>query len=149
MRELLEKLDVRSTDFVATVGHDDGFFLADLKNSTRGLACVGEINKKLFSGLRSVRSLESEKQLDDSAFDKIIAIYDDYLSLDDLIRAADHKGMILVSDIPRNILDDPKVAGGRKGLLMKFHNKGIFEVWFLRGRQKGTFDLLFKVRKFE
>jgi hypothetical protein len=148
MRELLEKLDIRSTDFVATVGHEDGFFLMNLKNCSRGLACVGNLNKKLFSGLRGVRSLDSEKQLDDGAFDKILAVYSDYLSLDELVRAVDHKGMILVSGVPKSLVDDPKIIGGKKGLLRKFHNQGIFEVWFLRGK-KGTFDLLFRVRKYE
>jgi len=148
MNDLFNKLDIRSSDFVATVGYEDGFFLTELKRASNGLACVGDINKKMFSDLRNVRSVDSEKQLDDNVFNKVAAIYSDHLSLDDLIRSTDHMGMILISEIPREIVDDPKVLGGRKGLLMKFHNKGIFEIWFLKSK-KGTFDFLFKVRKYE
>lgn len=148
MKDFLNKLDIRSSDFVATVGFEDGFFLTEMKRLSKGLACVGSINKKTFSDLRGVRSVDSEKQLDDGAFDKILAVYSDYLSLDDLIRSADHLGMVLVTNIPREILDDNTVVGGRKGLLMKFNKQGIFDVWFLKNGRKGTFDLLFKVRKY-
>jgi hypothetical protein len=147
MKDVFNKLDIRHSDFVATVGIESEFFLMQLQKSASGLACVGDIDKKTFSDLRKVRSLDSEKQLDDRAFDKIVARYNDYLSMDELIRATDHMGMVLITGIPREIIDDPKVVGGRKGLLMKFAKQGIFEVWFLRGR-KGTFDLLFKVRKY-
>lgn len=149
MRNVMDKLSIRNTDYFASVGEFNDLFLARMTKSTQGMVCVGSVNKKVFPDLRNIRVLDTEKQLDDGAFDKILAEYNDWLSLEDLIRASDHMGMVLVVNIPKNILDDPKIIGGRLALFKKFRDRGIFEVWFLRSSRKGYFDLLFKVRKYE
>jgi hypothetical protein len=146
---IMDKISLRNTDYLASIGIDNELLLINLLKSSSGLVCAGSnMNKKMFVDLRSVRSLESEKDLDDGAFDKIVAVYSDYLSIDDLVRATDHFGMVLIVDIPKEIIADPRVIGGKKGILKKFYDRGIFEVWFLEGNQKDTFELLFKVRKY-
>ena len=140
MIQTLEKLSLRKTDYIAMVGDFDGFSLSSILKSASGMVVVGDVNKKMFSNLRDVRSLEHEAQLDEDAFDKILINYSDDLELYNLYKAADHFGLVLITNVPF------KVAEGYEKTLNAW---GIYETWRLNNnfRTKGTCDLLFKVRK--
>jgi hypothetical protein len=136
MLELLDKLDIRTTDYVAVASNVDSGPFNTIKDTVKGVVSFGNC---AFQG-QGVRAVGSVKDLDRDAFDKIIAYYDEGLRVKDLIKASDHFGLVLVKNFPKD----------KRGILFRvaLKKKGIFEVWELENRKSGTLDLLFRVRKY-
>ena len=96
MKDVFDKLFVRSTDYVATVDVEDSDVLSDLYQSSKGLVCVGKVSDKNFEGLGTVKMLKGVKQLDSSIFNKILAVYNDELNIKGIVSAAENLGLVLL-----------------------------------------------------
>lgn len=136
MTELFEKLSIRTTDYVAIDSRVDSGVWNEIKDTVRGAVSFG---KGAFQQT-GVRSLGSVKDLDPGAFDRVLVYYDDALRVKDLISAADHFGLVLVKNFPRDKRGIPFRAALKRN--------GMFEVWELSCKASGAVDLLFRVRKY-
>jgi hypothetical protein len=140
MKDVFEKLSVRSTDYIATVDVEDSTILSNLHSSCKGMVCVGKVSNKNFEGLGTVKLVKGVKQLDPSIFNKILAVYNDELNIKGLVTATENFGLVLICRVPeekRELFT---------GLLAQ--KAGIFDVWNLDSDKKGAIDILFKVRKY-
>jgi hypothetical protein len=135
MKDLHEKLSIRTTDYVAIDSYFDSGVWNGVRDSVRGAVSFGVAAFQQ----PGVRNFGSVKDLDPDAFDKILVNYTDGLRVKDLIKAADHFGLVLVKNFPRD-----KKGFPFRGALKK---NGIYEVWDLGNEKPGTIDLLFRVRK--
>ena len=135
-----EKLSLRTVDYFASIGIDDGVFLSGFVDMTKGTACVANFNKDRFKKLANSKVVEDVRSLDDSVFDKVLANYSDDLNIRQLVRITDNFGMVLIQNVPNN---------KQKVLTRLLNNKaGIFDIWTLFNNRVGSCDLLFKVRKY-
>ena len=89
MQEIFDKLSVRTTDYIATIGVEDERLLSEMLGSVKGMVCVGDINKKRFKNLEDVKVVKSIEDLDRSAFDKVFTIYGNNFKVRDLINNSD------------------------------------------------------------
>ena len=131
---MLNKLSVRTSDYVAAIGVGDKL-LTSLVGSARGVAYAGS-GKPLIC-----RSVQSVADLEDSVFDKVITPYSSHVNFRELIRVADHGAMVLVTYVPND--------GDLCGIESYLERKGVFERWCLRRSKDDCVDLLFKVRKYD
>jgi len=140
MREIFDKLSIRTTDYFASIGILNEKFLSKIMNGVKGMACVGPVDKKRYKNLENIRVVKDIKELEESVFDKILAVYSEYLNFKELVKVVDHFGMVLIQDVPIN----------KQSVLLNLlgTKAGIFETWILRNRNQSFVDLLFKVRKY-
>lgn len=130
----LDKLSVRTSDYVAAINVHEKL-LSSLVACSRGVAYSGK-EKPIIC-----RSVNKISKLEDSVFDKVIVSYSPHIHLGELIRVADHKGMVLVTRTP-----DTDVVENMTSYLER---NGIFETWLLRNATANHLDLLFRVRKYD
>lgn len=140
MQEVFDKLSIRTTDYVATIGVKDERFLSQMLDSVKGMVCVGDINKKKFKNLENVKVVKSVGDLDNSAFDKVLVSYGDNFRAKELIDISDNLGMVLVGRLPKDMRG--------KGFKIALRKMGIFEIWELERNLSNSVDLLFRVRKY-
>lgn len=131
---ILDKLSVRTSDYVAAINVSDNV-LAALVACSQGVAYSGDGNPYVCRSVKKVSSLE------DSAFDKVIMPWSTHVKLGELIRIADHQAMVLVTHLPNN---DALV----NGMMSYLKRKGAFEQWLLRDHASDYLNLLFKVGKY-
>ena len=141
--------------------------LADLKDSIKRFGLlhpivVNENNSKSKTNLKSknqmkdIRFVESMRDLDESAFDRIICFYWEGLfyptpeqAMNKLIESGDNKSLVLVSGIPDG--KDKKSNGVLRFKKEHFEeyieSKGICDYWFVDRNNEEKFDIIFKIIK--
>ncbi len=140
MKDVFEKLFVRSSDYVATVDVEDGYILSHLFKHSKGLVCAGRISNKNFEGLGTVKVVKGVKQLDQSIFNKVLAVYSDELNFKGLVNSVDNLGLVLLCRVPEEKKEVIENLLAQKA--------GVFEIWDLNSDKQNCIDLLFKVRKY-
>jgi len=137
---IMDKLSIRTTDYFLGVGKLNEEIVKNINDTVKGVVLSQTENVNL----KNVRTLHSSKQLDESAFDKVWASFEQKGSLNfsNLIYATDHMGMVLLTGIPK------AQTNTKKQMLQFLSRKGIYETWFMDGDKPGTTDLLFRVRKY-
>jgi len=139
MRNVLEKLMVRSSDYVATIDVEDDYTLASMYDAAKAMVCVGRMGQDSFEGLKNTKVIKNIKQMDDNIFNKIVASYSDDLNLRSVVRVAGHMGLVLICDVPEQKKEIFESLLAKKA--------GIYEVWDLESDTNECVDFLFKVRK--
>jgi len=136
------QVNLKTTDFFCYVGNErSNDVIPWICNSVSGIV-VAELNNNLRHSLQKefldVKFVDSIDGLDEGAYDKIVCEYDRYLFgneplvvINRLISCCDHKGMILIKNLP----DCEMVATW-------LENKYFFKYWTF-----GT-NLLFEVKKY-
>ena len=140
MKNILDKLMIRSSDYVATVDVEDDNVLSKIYRIAKGMICAGKVGQDDLSGLEKIKVVKNIKQIDEDVFNKIIVIYSDEINLKSLVRIAEHLGHVLICEIP---IDKKEIF---ENLLAQ--KAGIYETWDFAGDKKGCVDFLFKVRKY-
>lgn len=164
---LSNKLHLKEGDYFAYVGTGEGKWLfPEMLNSVRS-AVIGEQNRKVRGilqkndNMRNVRFVYSLKEMDESAFDKVLYMYSQNSSepekemketLKSLVRVSDNMGLILIANIPLNTRERSNGVFRYDVKLFEdwLDNKGIYNRWFLRhSDDSDVCDILIKVRKLE
>jgi hypothetical protein len=140
MKNVLDKLMMRSNDYVAAIDVEDDHVLADIRSTAKAMVCVGKAGSVGFEGLKDIKVFKSIKQVDESVFNKVLVTYSDELNLKNVVRIAENLGMVLICGVPGDKKEVFENLLARKA--------GIYEVWDFESDKKDNVDFLFKVRKY-
>lgn len=125
-------LDIRSTDYIAVINNNIPGLTSKAMASAKGAVYVGDGKER---GVKNETNIQS---LDSSIFNKVLMRYTANTNLTEMVRIADHLGLVFLYDIPQE----------QKNNVFNFcFRHGLFEVWPVSETDKSC-NLLIKVRKY-